>query len=75
MTFLEPVSLSVLSQHRVIEPYGLNGGKNGKTGRQWIELNDGSKKELQWRDGADLQKGDRFILHTPGGGGYGEKNS
>ncbi|REL33453.1 5-oxoprolinase [Rhodohalobacter sp. SW132] len=72
MTFLEPVSLSVLSQHRVVEPYGLNGGKNGKTGKQWIERKDGSKHELTWRDGADLEKDDRFILHTPGGGGFGD---
>ncbi|WP_340104737.1 hydantoinase B/oxoprolinase family protein [Rhodohalobacter sp. 8-1] len=73
MTFLEPVSLSVLAQHRVVEPYGLNGGKNGQTGKQWIESKDGSQTELKWRDGADLNNGDRFVLHTPGGGGYGEQ--
>jgi len=70
LTFLEPVSLSVLAQHRVVEPYGLNGGENGMAGRHWIEFGDGAKKVLEWRDGADLEKGDRFILHTPGGGGF-----
>ena len=70
LTFLEPVSLSVLAQHRVVEPYGLKGGENGTIGRHWIEFGDGSTKVLKWRDGADLEKGDRFILHTPGGGGY-----
>lgn len=73
MTFLEPVSLSVLSQHRVVPPYGLNSGRPGKTGKQWLERKDGSTKELKWKDGADLKTGDRFILHTPGGGGWGEK--
>lgn len=75
VTFLKSGSLSVLAQHRVVEPYGLNGGKNGKTGRHWIELKDGSQTELKWSDGADLNDGDRFIQHTPGGGGYGEQQS
>ncbi len=70
MTFLEPVSLSVLAQHRVVQPYGLNGGEPGKTGKHWVEEKDGSKQELLWRDGAELQRGDHFILLTPGGGGY-----
>ena len=72
MTFLEPVSLSVLSQHREVIPYGLNGGKDGKAGQQWIERKDGTIDKLSWRDGAELEKGDRFIMHTPGGGGFGE---
>ncbi|TVQ05790.1 MAG: 5-oxoprolinase [Balneolaceae bacterium] len=74
MTFLEPVSLSVLTQHRIVPPYGLNGGEPGITGEQWIEKN-GKKIKLYWKDGADLEAGDRFILHTPGGGGYGSKDS
>jgi len=75
LTILEPVSLSVLTQHRNVEPYGLKGGENGKSGRQWVEKANGEKEELSWRDGADLGKGDRFILLTPGGGGYGKKES
>lgn len=70
LTFLEPVSLSVLAQHRVVPPYGLNGGNDGLTGVHYIERKNGTKKELRWRDGAELEIGDRFILHTPGGGGF-----
>src|SRR6056297_841226 len=73
LTFLEPVSLSVLSQHRENAPFGLKGGDPAKPGRQWIEKEDGTRQELKWRDGTDLKKGDRFILQTPGGGGYGKK--
>ncbi len=73
MTFIEPVSLSVLAQHRVVSPYGLKGGKSGKTGKQLVESKDGTAKELSWRDGADLEAGDRFILQTPGGGGFGNQ--
>ncbi|CAN5131594.1 hydantoinase B/oxoprolinase family protein [soil metagenome] len=72
LTFLEPVSLSVLAQHRVVPPYGIHGGEQGKTGKHWIKRQDGSIQELKWRDGADLQAGDGFLLHTPGGGGWGK---
>jgi len=75
LTFLEPVSLSVLSQHRKNAPFGLKGGDPAKPGRQWVEKADNRRQELMWRDGADLEKGDRFILHTPGGGGYGKKEN
>ena len=71
LTFLEPVSLSVLAQHRVVPPYGLQGGEPGKTGQHRIERKNGSTLELEWRDGAEIEPGDRFILHTPGGGGFG----
>ncbi len=70
LIFLEPVSLSVLAQHHVVPPYGLHGGEHGKTGKHQVKRQDGSTHVLQWRDGADLQVGDRFLLHTPGGGGW-----
>jgi 5-oxoprolinase (ATP-hydrolysing) len=73
MTFSEPVSLSVLTQHRKVPPYGLNGGSPGKCGKQWIEKAGGARIELNWRDGAELKHGDRFILHSPGGGGFGKE--
>ncbi len=72
MTFLEAVSLSLLTQHRVVEPYGLNGGKPGARGKQWIIHRNGGKEQLESIDGADLEAGDQFIILTPGGGGYGK---
>lgn len=71
MTFTEPVSLSVLAQHRNIAPYGLEGGRSGETGKHFVVLRDGSQKILNWKDSADLQSGEQFIIETPGGGGYG----
>ncbi len=71
ITFLEPVTLSVLTQHRKELPYGLNGGKCGRTGEQYIVKNGGGKIDLKSIDGYDIQKGDRFVILTPGGGGYG----
>lgn len=71
LTFLAPVSLSVLTQHRKEAPYGLQGGEPGRTGKQYIIRSNGSKKMLEPIDGADLKTGDRFVIETPGGGGYG----
>ncbi|MEX2368713.1 MAG: hydantoinase B/oxoprolinase family protein, partial [Balneolaceae bacterium] len=65
MTFLEPVCLSVLSQHRVVPPYGLHGGSAGKTGLNRVEKKDGTTLELEWKDGMELEPGDKFILYTP----------
>ncbi len=70
-TFLEPVELSVLTQHRTVKPYGLKGGKPGKTGRQTLIRKNGTEIELSWKDSIHVSPGDRFILKTPGGGGYG----
>ncbi len=71
MTFLEPVQLSVLTQHRVVSPYGLNGGETGQTGNQRVIRADGSETRLKWKDAVNVAPGDRFVLQTPGGGGFG----
>ena len=72
LIFLEPVSLSVLTQHRVEVPYGLEGGKPGAAGKQWVIKKDGSKIPLSSISGEELEAGDRFYIQTPGGGGYGK---
>jgi 5-oxoprolinase (ATP-hydrolysing) len=71
LMFLEPVRLTVLTQHRAEKPYGLKGGRPGKRGEQWVFYKNGKKEKLKSSDGRDLEKGDRFILKTPDGGGYG----
>jgi 5-oxoprolinase (ATP-hydrolysing) len=72
ITFLEPVSLSVLTQHRRVAPYGMEGGDDGKPGEQYIIRKNGERENLDYIDGSDLLENDRFILKTPGGGGYGQ---
>ncbi|HRP63722.1 MAG TPA: hydantoinase B/oxoprolinase family protein, partial [Phycisphaerales bacterium] len=69
--FLEPMALSILSQHRVIQPYGMNGGQPGAAGRQQIIRANGEIVELRAIDQHDVETGDRLILETPGGGGFG----
>lgn len=75
MTFLEPVELSVLTQHRKQPPYGQQGGEPGQTGRQWVVRKSGNRILLAPSDDCDLAAGDRFVLHTPGGGGFGKNKN
>lgn len=70
--FLEQVSLSLLTQHRVVEPFGMNGGEPGSRGEQYIVKKGGEKVTLQFVESVALQAGDRLVMLTPGGGGYGK---
>ncbi|WP_372638868.1 hydantoinase B/oxoprolinase family protein [Fodinibius sp.] len=72
-TFLQPVELTVLTQHRTAGPYGLQGGKDGKPGEQWVVFKGGRREKLEPVDGRSLDEGDQFILKTPGGGGFGRE--
>lgn len=71
LTFLESVELTVLTQHRKEGPYGLQDGEAGKTGEQWVVYKNGRREKLESVDGRSLENGDKFILKTPGGGGFG----
>ena len=71
LRFLEPMEVMMLSNRRVVAPYGLAGGEPGALGRNWIERADGSRYEMTGTDKADIGAGDVFVIETPGGGGYG----
>jgi 5-oxoprolinase (ATP-hydrolysing) len=72
ITFLEPMSLSILSQHRIVRPYGAAGGEPGQPGRQWIARASGGRLDLGPVDGCEVGSGDRLTVETPGGGGWGD---
>ncbi len=72
--FLEPMTASILSSHRIIPPYGMAGGEVGACGRNYVERTDGSVDELGGNDTAEMAPGDIFVIETPGGGGYGPKD-
>ncbi len=69
--FLEPVALSLIGQHRVEAPYGMAGGEPGGRGGQRVVRADGSVEELAGVSTAEMRAGDRLVVETPGGGGYG----
>ncbi|MFE2511045.1 hydantoinase B/oxoprolinase family protein [Streptomyces naganishii] len=69
--FLEPMTVSTLSQHRRVPPYGMAGGEPGALGSGRVERADGTVVELGGSDSADVAPGDVLVVETPGGGGYG----
>ena len=69
--FLEPMTVAVLSGHRVTPPPGLAGGDAGGLGRTRILRADGRIEELASADKREMQAGDTYWLETPGGGGFG----
>jgi 5-oxoprolinase (ATP-hydrolysing) len=69
--FREPMTVSVLSGHRRVPPYGMAGGEPGAPGRNRIERADGSVTELAGCDSVDVGTDDVLVVETPGGGGYG----
>jgi 5-oxoprolinase (ATP-hydrolysing) len=73
--FLEPMTVTLLSGHRRVRPYGMAGGGPGALGRHWIEHPDGSVTALAGCDSAPVGAGDVFVLETPGGGGYGPEQA
>ena len=72
--FLEAMDLTVLSQHRIVAPYGLAGGEDGRCGRNWVERADGTADEMTGQDHRRVGAGDVFVLETPSGGGYGPES-
>ena len=61
------------ANRRRIAPRGLAGGGDAQPGRNWVERIDGSIEPLSATQSAEMQVGDRFIIHTPGGGGFGKE--
>ncbi|WFD45090.1 5-oxoprolinase (ATP-hydrolyzing) [Malassezia psittaci] len=91
--FLEPgIQVSILSERRVYQPYGLQGGENAKSGLNlWIKQRRESDGDLVPADKNGVVPprvinlggkattrfgaGDRIVIQTPGGGGFGERKS
>ncbi len=70
-TFLDTLTLTLLTQHRKIAPYGLNGGSDGQHGIQYLIRKSGVKEDLDGIAQTQVYKGDQLTIETPGGGGYG----
>jgi 5-oxoprolinase (ATP-hydrolysing) len=71
LRFLEPMTVTTLTGHRRVQPYGMAGGRPGDLGRHWVEHADGSVTRMKGCDSVPVRAGDVFVIETPGGGGYG----
>ncbi|KAL2871196.1 Hydantoinase B/oxoprolinase-domain-containing protein [Aspergillus lucknowensis] len=74
-----PLSFSVITERRSVAPYGMEGGGDGERGANyWVRRVQNEKGEDEWRwvnmgskNMVRMQPGDRCVIHTPGGGGWG----
>ncbi|MEM5469642.1 hydantoinase B/oxoprolinase family protein [Celeribacter marinus] len=70
LRFLEPVTVTTLSSHRIIAPFGVGGARGGHVGVNYAILPNGRRVELRGNDEIDLPSGGVFVMETPGGGGF-----
>jgi 5-oxoprolinase (ATP-hydrolysing) len=71
ITFLQPMRANMLANRRRVQPRGLQGGADAQPGRNWVQRVEGGIEELSATASAEVRTGDRIIIHTPGGGGFG----
>jgi 5-oxoprolinase (ATP-hydrolysing) len=73
VTFLEPMRANMLADRRRVPPRGIAGGSDAQAGRNWVERTDGTVEMLSATASANVEPGDRFVIETPGGGGFGRR--
>jgi len=73
--FLEPMTAGILSNGRVHPAFGMAGGHSGLPGINRVVRRDGTVQELAHIGQVEVQVGDVFEIHTPGGGGFGVAES
>ena len=69
--FLEHMTASILSNGRKHPAFGMAGGQPGLVGINRVVRANGGVQDLGHIGQAEMNPGDIFEIHTPGGGGYG----
>jgi 5-oxoprolinase (ATP-hydrolysing) len=72
--FMKPLVISLLTGRRNVGPYGASGGAPGKVGRNLL-VHDGKTESLAATASLSVVVGDRLIIETPGGGGWGNASA
>ena len=68
--FLELMTVSIVSGHRRIAPYGMAGGQAGLVGQNALQRANGSYEVLAGISQVHVEVGDILSITTPGGGGF-----
>ncbi len=71
LAFDEDVTVSLIGERRRHRPWGLQGGEPGAVGEDWLIAGDGSRQLLAAKTTVSAGPGDRLLIRTPGGGGWG----
>lgn len=75
LEFAEPMQASILSERRIVRPFGMHGGGDALCGKNFvIRKSDGTILPLSGTGTVDIEAGDTFVIETPGGGGWGAPN-
>ncbi len=69
--FLGPAVVTMLSERRAVAPWGAAGGEAGMVGRNRLLRAGGGEEQLPSKFTRRVAAGDRLIIETPGGGGWG----
>ncbi len=69
--FLADATLSLMGERRRHRPWGLSGGEPGASGEDWL-IRSGGRERLPSKCTIPVQAGDRLLVLTPGGGGWGQ---
>jgi N-methylhydantoinase B/oxoprolinase/acetone carboxylase alpha subunit len=70
---LEDTTVSVITERRVSQPWGLAGGGPGSVGENWLLPggDESGAQRLLDKCTVELGAGDILRIRTPGGGGWG----
>jgi 5-oxoprolinase (ATP-hydrolysing) len=71
--FLEAMDCAILSGHRRVRPFGVDGGEPGELGECWARRAGGVMERLEGCCQTTMAPGDAVIIVTPTGGGYGRE--
>ena len=69
--FLNPLTVSLLTNRRTSGPYGIEGGEDGTPGVNQLIHADGRQESLPGSCEIQVKPGSRLRIETPGGGGVG----
>lgn len=77
--FLGDAQVTLITERRLLQPWGVNGGGSGRTGQNSLErTSEGrlrSRRKLPGKVTIDVKAGDIIRIDSPGGGGWGEPPS
>ncbi len=65
--------ITLLTERRRFQPYGLQGGEDGSSGRNLLLRRSGETEYLPAKCSVRGNRGDVIRIETPGGGGWGRK--
>jgi N-methylhydantoinase B len=71
--FEVPTEVTLLTERRRLQPYGLQGGEPGQAGDN-VLIRDSQETHLGGKKSFHAEPGDRLSIRSPGGGGWGNKN-